>query len=131
MTEDKEKKLSEAELRQEIIDRFDGETVATGEAIPMPEQNVFDDDILEQNIIIKSIKTLGEREGKYGVTTDYLIGAIHGETGEELNIRTNHSWVFGVIYRLEKYKRPFKARLRKSKGGRFFMTGWITQEKVL
>ena len=119
----KEKKQSNTGEAEAILKQHGFEIAKEGEPIDMPEQTYFDDDILDKNIIIKGIKKVGERETQFGVTTDYLITAELNK--EKILIRTNHAYAFGVIYRLDKYKRPFKARLVKGKSGRYFLAGWI------
>ena len=128
MARKREKPATKNTDAEEILKRhgFEVATDNSSEPIDYPEATLFDDDILEKNIVIKTVKRLGERETKYGLITDYLLQIVLDDS-TEAQLRTNHAYVFGVVYRLDKYKRPMKARLMKGKGekGRYYLTGWV------
>lgn len=126
MAKKKQEEKNRPPTAEEILEAAGWELAPNNEPIDLPEQVYFDDDVLEQNIIINSIRKVGERETKYGLTTDYLMNIILPD-GNSGFLRSNHAYVFAVIYRLDKYKAPIKCRIRKGKGekGRYFLAAWL------
>lgn len=119
----------DAEDRQQTADDilkahgFELVTDEKQEPMAMPDLTLFDDDVVDQNIIVYSVKRIGERQTQFGMTVDYLL-RIGNRKGEKYDLRTNHAYVFTLIYKLDKAKRPLKVRIRKS-GKRYFVANWI------
>lgn len=128
MKKDKKEKTMTAD---EIMKKFDGEVTADeSDPIELPEQMLFDKDIIDKNIIVYSVKDVGKRETEFGEVTDYdVICAIDGTDGKT-TIRTNHAYVIRLITMLDKYKAPIKCRVFQAKNGRFYISSWMNKEGV-